>query len=315
MTLPNLIIPGAQKSASTTLYQLLNEHEEIYGGDVKEPHFFSRDGNYRKGISCYQQNYLRHQGEKIVVDASQSYMPLDFVPHRICSTLGTNVRFVFVLRHPIERVISAFTHQKKRPKRETKRELSELVPPNLDTLTLEELLAYEINAIQKGIESGSIQPHDRFWARHGFPYRYFYDSCYTRHIKNYYRYFPRQNFLFLTFRDVTLYQKQTLIKIARFLRVDADKFEQSTGTLHANQAWMYKKHWMTRIVPAIKWCLLRPILPESKMDLFEKWEMRQLKYKPQYSFPNTIHRRLMAIFQPEIKRTMSLTGLDLSFWQ
>src|SRR5215210_1669165 len=39
--IPNLFIVGAAKCGTTSLYEYLNEHPDIYMCPVKEPHFFS----------------------------------------------------------------------------------------------------------------------------------------------------------------------------------------------------------------------------------------------------------------------------------
>lgn len=43
MNLPNLVIPGAQKGATSTLVELLKTHPDIHIGELKEPHFFSKE--------------------------------------------------------------------------------------------------------------------------------------------------------------------------------------------------------------------------------------------------------------------------------
>ena len=49
--LPNFIGIGAQRAATTWLYQCLKEHPEVYVPDVKEIHFF--DENYDKPLAWY----------------------------------------------------------------------------------------------------------------------------------------------------------------------------------------------------------------------------------------------------------------------
>ena len=44
MTMPNFLIIGPAKSATTSLYQYLSQHPEIYMSPVKEPRFFAYEG-------------------------------------------------------------------------------------------------------------------------------------------------------------------------------------------------------------------------------------------------------------------------------
>ena len=41
MTMPNFLIIGAAKSATTSLYVYLSQHPEIYMSPIKEPRFFA----------------------------------------------------------------------------------------------------------------------------------------------------------------------------------------------------------------------------------------------------------------------------------
>ena len=44
MTLPNFLVIGAAKSGTTSLYEYLKQHPEVYMSPVKEPHFFALEG-------------------------------------------------------------------------------------------------------------------------------------------------------------------------------------------------------------------------------------------------------------------------------
>ena len=56
MSLPNFMFIGAAKSATTTFFDMLKSHDEIFTPQFKEPHFFNIDENYLKGIDWYQKN-------------------------------------------------------------------------------------------------------------------------------------------------------------------------------------------------------------------------------------------------------------------
>ena len=48
MTLPNFLIIGAPRSGTTTLFALLKQHPQIYFPKIKEPSFFSAEGEILK---------------------------------------------------------------------------------------------------------------------------------------------------------------------------------------------------------------------------------------------------------------------------
>ncbi len=53
MTLPNFFVIGAARSGTTSIYQYLQQHPEIYMSPLKEPNFYYFEGttpNQLKGI-------------------------------------------------------------------------------------------------------------------------------------------------------------------------------------------------------------------------------------------------------------------------
>mgnify|MGYP000427219719 CR=1 FL=1 len=47
--LPNFIIIGAMKCATSSLHEQLNQQPGIFMSELKEPNFFSNDEEYNKG--------------------------------------------------------------------------------------------------------------------------------------------------------------------------------------------------------------------------------------------------------------------------
>ncbi len=105
--LPNLIIPGAGKSGTSSLHLYLAEHPDIYMSPLKEPHFFSREDIYGKGAEWYASLFSSSQGEKILGESSTSYFHFPHVVERIAATLS-EVKFIVLLRNPIDRAESHF---------------------------------------------------------------------------------------------------------------------------------------------------------------------------------------------------------------
>ena len=73
MSLPNFMCIGAAKSGTTTLYDILKQHPDIYIPAFKEPHFFDIPENYNNGIEWYEKNYFRYINKKIIADFTPSY--------------------------------------------------------------------------------------------------------------------------------------------------------------------------------------------------------------------------------------------------
>ena len=56
MTIPNFLIGGPPKCASTSLYFYLNQHPEIFMSPVKQTRFFSE--HYAKGTDYYVNTFF-----------------------------------------------------------------------------------------------------------------------------------------------------------------------------------------------------------------------------------------------------------------
>ena len=50
MSLPNFMCIGAAKSGTTSLYDILRQHSEVFLPYFKEPHFFDNHSIYKNGI-------------------------------------------------------------------------------------------------------------------------------------------------------------------------------------------------------------------------------------------------------------------------
>ncbi|HEX5912914.1 MAG TPA: sulfotransferase, partial [Rubrobacter sp.] len=50
MTMPNFFIVGAQKAGTTSLYQYLNQHPQVYMSPIKEPFFFDHEMDSEGGV-------------------------------------------------------------------------------------------------------------------------------------------------------------------------------------------------------------------------------------------------------------------------
>lgn len=105
--LPNLFIPGAAKSGTSSLYSYLSQHPEICMSETKETHFFSRDSVFSQGQDYYNTQYLDDPQIKYYGDASTSYLPSVKALTRI-SKMCFQPKHIVVLRDPFDRIQSHY---------------------------------------------------------------------------------------------------------------------------------------------------------------------------------------------------------------
>jgi hypothetical protein len=111
--LPNFLVIGAMKAGTTSLYHYLRNHPQVFMPDTKEVNFFNPMRNWRRGVDWYERHFDGATDDVIAIgEASTSYTKFPWVrdvPARIASILG-DIRLIYVVRHPIERMQSHYVH-------------------------------------------------------------------------------------------------------------------------------------------------------------------------------------------------------------
>jgi len=125
MTLPNFLIIGAAKSGTTSLYEYLKAHPQVYTSPIKEPKFFGLEGeklNFQgpddakanhtiiTDIKTYQSLFQGVSNEIAIGEASPWYLYLQKAPVQIYKYVP-QVKIIAILRNPVDRAYSNFLHQ------------------------------------------------------------------------------------------------------------------------------------------------------------------------------------------------------------
>jgi Sulfotransferase domain len=108
--LPNFLIIGAAKGGTNALHSYLREHPDIFMPETKELKFFSHEEVWSQGVQWYSS--LFPEGYKLYGEGSVQYTMFPNFPDppkRIASTLP-DVRMIFLVRDPIERMQSQYRH-------------------------------------------------------------------------------------------------------------------------------------------------------------------------------------------------------------
>jgi len=103
---PNLFIPGAAKSATSSFHEYLNQHPNIFMSKIKEPHFFCKN-DYHSKWPDYLQLFDEGITHLFRGESSTGYMLFPNVVKRIKSNIP-DPYFIFVLRNPIDRAYSHY---------------------------------------------------------------------------------------------------------------------------------------------------------------------------------------------------------------
>lgn len=194
--LPQVLLIGAQKAATSSLYQYLAAHSQICQGK-KEIDFFTV--NYERGLTFYKRQFPI--SNKITIDASPRYLYDNTVPGRVSRTMPTDIKIIVSLRDPVKRAFSAWNMYKQicqRPEiierfknAEAKNEKFKLYSEYCkgDFPTFQNCVKREMDWINTNhiiLEPSLI--------RRGF---------YVEQIERWMQFFPRENFFFVNSQDLS----------------------------------------------------------------------------------------------------------------
>lgn len=212
--MPNLFIPGAAKSATSSLHDYLNQHPDINMSEIKEPHFFCAERYDEERIS-YQSmfdNSIRVNGE-----SSTGYMVFDGVVERI-KKYCSDPKFIFILRNPVDRYISHYKWMYGH--------------------------GYESRSILDAFyHDRSIEP--KYKERvYGIGYKsYFQWGLYHRYIAKFFTNFPAKNILIITTEELRDSPQETLNRCVTFLglrKFDFSTDKQTNVSVNRKHKWLYR---------------------------------------------------------------------------
>jgi hypothetical protein len=110
--LPTFLIVGAQKSGTSSLHKYLESHPDVFVSSPKEANFFVEEREWRRGLDWYRAVFTGARDAIAIGESSPQYTFFPVyagVPDRIASILP-DVRIIYLMRHPIERMRSAYRH-------------------------------------------------------------------------------------------------------------------------------------------------------------------------------------------------------------
>ena len=288
---PDFIIIGAAKSGTTTLYEYLCRHPQIYMSTPKEPDFFSIDTNYNRGMEWYYSLFEQAKPTQICGEASTTYSRLHQHPEtveRIYQTLP-HVKLIYIMRHPVDRAYSFYIHRFKGALHK---------PEHAVSNTFETTIKQQSEFIES--------------------------SYYLEQIERYLQFFPRKSFLFLLMKDLIEKPNDTLKEILSFIGADTN-INLMEEKIVANKAsdypeWYVKKQLLNPLksFPGVNF--VSSLLPDSAKNsmyqIIKKAKYKEWKDSIDTPPPMLSETRTMLIehFQDRNSKLEQFLNRDLSHW-
>jgi hypothetical protein len=296
--LPNFLIIGAAKSGTTSLWRYLQQHPQIYFAPIKEPRFFSYEGEAveytgpgddkwgREIVSSWEAyRALFDPSAKQVAVGEASNVYLYFASKtapRIAARLP-GVKLIAILRNPVDRAYSSFMMLRgegREPIADFRRALRE--------------------------EAGRL---DRGWSP---AWAYTRRGFYAESIAAYRKLFPGSQMRFFLYDDLARQPQKLFDSIFQFL--DVDPFGPETGQRYnvsvspKSRRLAYVLHNRTPLSRT-----LRRLLPQ-RLRLEINQRLREWNIRRPPPLPKPIRNELAPLFKEDILRTADLIGRDLTHW-
>jgi hypothetical protein len=294
VNIPNMFILGAAKAGTTTLYNLLKQHPQVFLSFDKEPMFFSRDDYYSRGIEWYIDTFFKNSGEfTIRSEATPHYLYwAKKVSARIHAVYASQpMKFLVILRNPIQRAYSWYWN---------------MVSEGRESLSFLDALLAEERRIRENWREleyyGSMQ------------YGYYHGGCYATQLQFFFDDFPPESFLILLQEDLMRDQKAIMIKTFEFLNINS---EMVVEPIVSNPSAMPRSRILHNMIrnPSLLKNVVKKIFPAEflhkiKSEFFTI-NMKRFQY-PEMGSKEYIYLREK--FALEITKLSNLIGRDLSDW-
>ncbi len=294
MRFPNFLIIGAHKAGTTSLYQYLRQHPEIYMSPMKEPHFLAYDGagrgesNMITRLEDYLAQFAGVADETAIGEASTSYLHNPSTIERIRHHIP-DARIMAVLRHPADRAYSNFLFYR----------LVGKEPISDFAAALEQ----EESRIRDGWPR-FLPPLNWGYKRIGF---------YSEPVRQYLQAFDREHIRFYLYDDFQSDPKAMLKDVFGFLHVD-EGFVPDMSVRH-NISGIPKSRavhdWTTG--PKLWSPLYKALVPDKTRQQI-RLSLRRLNLQSPPPIPEEVRRTLTAEYREDILKLQDLIDRDLSHW-
>ena len=299
----NLFIVGAAKCGTTSLYNYLAQHQEVFFPQVKEPNYYSSiESRIKehyikpKPQKFYQYKIIRSpeiyfslfdksKTHKIVGESSTSYLWDKDAALNIHNDFP-EAKIIIMLRNPIKR---AFSHYLMLRKSGQEKETD----------------FYEALKTDKKREP-------KFWGKGAFLYEDL--GFYYTQVERYYKVFKKENIKVIIFEDFVENAKKGLLDVFQFLQIDESKIDDVDFNRKHNQFVAHKSKLSRTIVQAInKAGSFKNLVPLSLRNRVKERFFFKSDSKPKMC--DESQKYLNEVFKKEILKLEGLLDINLKIWK
>jgi hypothetical protein len=278
---PNLLIIGAMKCGTTSLHHYLNMHPDIYMSEIKEIDYFIMERNYNKGMKWYKTNF---PSDAIIRgESSQDYSKFHWwegVPKRIFNDLGEKIKIIYIIRNPIERIISHYNE-----------------------LQYQNIAPRSLNAY---LNNGNIEKNELVLT-----------SSYGKQLAEYLEFFSIKNIKIIRLEDLKATRRDTLNSIFNFLsleEINDDVFRlKSNASSEKKMNTSIGNFIEENLVVSKAKVYLSGNIKQTAKRILNKLNITKKGIKLDVTISEDTEAKLKEIFIQDLKLLKSLTNLDINY--
>jgi len=196
----DVLIIGAGRSGTTSLFKMLESHPQICFSRIKEVHFFSVDDLYDRGEAYYLQ-FFSHKNNAKIWASADTYLLTNYKAIEKIKAYNPKMKIIIMLRNPVDRAYSSYNYS-------VNYGYHKAYSSFIDSINHEKNIESEANIIKQ-----SNLGH-------------FYGSLYYKHISEWLKFFSKEKLLLLRtqeLKSVDLVQA----KISEFLQIETFKISDN----------------------------------------------------------------------------------------
>ena len=297
MDMPNFLVIGAAKSGSTSLYNYLKQHPQIFMSPVKEPRFFAFEnedldfcgpgdkklnGSSITRLNDYRSLFKDVSNEKAIGEVSQCYIYISKAPERIKHYVP-EMKIVAFLRDPVERAFSNFM-QKQFQGNEP------------------------ISDFVKAIEAEPSRIREN-WS---FTWHYVRRGYYYEQLSRYFSLFPKENIRVYLYDEFKASNLRVLTDLFGFLGVDETFVPDMSSRFNTSgrprsKALHRLLHSQRLPRSLLKRCLSQSFRVKVRDRMVGMSTVRE-------ALMESTHQELIEYFREDILKLETLLDRDLSHW-
>lgn len=271
-----VIIIGAMKSGTTTLFDMLARHPQIVPSANKEPGFFAFDEIWSQGFEWFDTLFEFDPQQHVYrLEASTDYTKAPFVTgvwERMSQRPDLDIRLLYIMRHPLQRIESHARHVQR-----ARKEIGQHISPKTDF------------GLDEGLSLLNIAT-----------------SCYAAQLDRYRQAWEAGRLHCLTLEDLRQDPEMTMAAIWDFLALPPPK---TVDVLRSNAAGTRSNAhpiWVQLARSRSLMAVGRTILPVSAREKVKGVFQQKAKQEGRFTLSPAEQAALMDILGPDLERLKSL---------